>query len=109
MAYAKVTFENPKSGEIRVAPVGFSWTVFFFGFFPPMFRSDWKWAALMFLLALITSGISSIVFCFIYNKIYVKELIAKGFKAKTVDVGTLQQISSKLKLDLPDMPLETPA
>ena len=44
-----------------------------------MFRSDWKWAAIQFGLALITGGISWLVMTFIYNKIHIKDLLNKGF------------------------------
>ena len=101
MAYTTIQFENPKTGHLKEAPVGFSWTVLFFGPFPPLFRSDWKWAIIMFLLALLTWGLSSCVFMFIYNKLYIKDLIGAGFKAKSVGTGSMEEVSCKLGLDLP--------
>lgn len=101
MAYTKLVMENPNTGHIKEAPVGFSWTVFFFGFFPPMFRGDWKWAIIMFLLALITVGLSNLVFMFIYNKLYIKDLVGAGFKVKSVGMGTVEQVSNKVGMTLP--------
>ena len=68
MAYDTIYFQNSQTGQIREAPVGFSWTVLFFSWFPPMFRSDWKWTLIMLLCALVTWGLSGLVFMFIYNK-----------------------------------------
>lgn len=101
MASAKIVFENPRTGHIKKAPVGFSWTVAFFVFFPPMFRGDWKWAIIMFLLACITGGLSALVFMFIYNKLYIKDLIGAGFKATSVENGNLDAVSMDLGFDLP--------
>ena len=77
-----------KKGLRKEVKVGFSWTVFFFGFFVPLFRGDLKWAAIMFfgtiLLGFATLGIGGgvlgIVMSFVYNKIYIKDLIEKGWK-----------------------------
>lgn len=82
-----ITLQND-AGLSKQVKVGFSWTTFFFGFFPALFRGDLKWAAIMFIIALavgsftfgIGSGVTGIVFSFIYNKIYIKELIEKGYK-----------------------------
>ena len=68
--------------------VGFSWTTFFFGLFVPLIRGDLKWAAIMFAIEAIVgaftlgfgAGIIGIVFAFIYNKIYIKELLEKGYR-----------------------------
>ncbi len=103
MAYTKIQFENPKTGAIKEAPVGFSWTVFFFGFFPPLFRGDWKWAVIMFLLACITVGLGNLVFMFIYNKLYIKELIGSGFKAKSIDSGNMEEASTKVGMKIPTL------
>ena len=109
MAFANITFQNPTTGVTRIAPVGISWTVFFFDFLPPMFRSDWKWAIIMFTIASMTFGLSAGVFVFIYNKIYIKELINNGFRAKFVIAKkpgkriTIDLISQKLGFNIPTL------
>lgn len=79
MANSKVTLVNPHNGKIRIAPLGFSWTTFFFGFIPALFRSDFKWAAIQFFLALMTGGLSGFYFIFKYNSHYFKDLIKDGY------------------------------
>lgn len=67
-------------GASKTVKTGFSWTTLFFGCFPAMFRGDWKWAIIMFIVALITSGISWFVFPFFYNKLYIQDLLNKGYR-----------------------------
>ena len=79
--------KNPVTNQVKQVKAGFSWTTFFWGFFPALFRGDWKWFAIIFLIELITgivtgglgTWIVSIVFSFIYNKMYINDLISKGF------------------------------
>ncbi|OXS57644.1 hypothetical protein B1A99_16440 [Cohnella sp. CIP 111063] len=76
------------AGGLKQAKLGFSWTTFFFGFFPALFRGDLKWAAIMFITAcafgVFTLGfgawVPGIIFSFIYNKMYIKELLEKGYR-----------------------------
>ncbi|MBW1616304.1 MAG: hypothetical protein JRJ49_07190 [Deltaproteobacteria bacterium] len=100
MAYTKLILENPKTGHIKEAPVGFSWTVLFFGFFPPLFRGDWKWTIIIFLLSCLTICFSNLIFMFIYNKLYIKDLVGAGFKVKSVGMGAIDQISQKVGIKL---------
>ncbi len=101
MAYAKVIFEHPVTKETREAPVGFSWTTLFLGLFVPIYRGDWKWAIIMFLAGSFTLGISWIVFPFIYNKLYIKELVKKGYQAKEVLDSNIEIIENKIGFKLP--------
>jgi hypothetical protein len=101
MAYTHINFEHPATGELRRAPVGFSWTVLFFGCFPALFRSDWKWFAIMLLIAMLTWGVSFLVFMFIYNKLYIKELIGKGYKATSIDDGDFEKARHVLGIRIP--------
>lgn len=104
MAYTTLVMENPNTGYIKHAPVGFSWTVLFFGFFPPLFRNDWKWAIIMLLCAMITMGLSGLVFMFVYNKLYIKDLIGSGFKVKSVSgLENVDAVSQKLGIKLPTL------
>lgn len=75
----KVNLKHKDTGSLTQTKLGFSWTTFFFGFFPALFRGDWKWALIQFILVCVTWGISSIIFCFIYNKLYIKDLLEKGY------------------------------
>jgi hypothetical protein len=102
MAFDTLQLKNPNTGELKEAPVGFSWTVLFWGFFPPLFRGDWKFTAIFLLLGMFTFGASNLVFSFIYNKFFIKDLIYKeGFKVTGSKKGNLQLISNKLGLELP--------
>lgn len=102
MAFDTLHLKNPVTGESLRAPVGFSWTTLFFGFFVPLCRADWLKALLIILVALLTFGLSNIVFAFIYNKLYIKDLIyARGFKVVRSDKGRLDIISQRLNVELP--------
>jgi len=89
MAHGNVTLINPTTEQIKSVPVGYSWTVLFWGFFPTLFRQDWKNAAIIGIILLITSifflgWIPLIVFSFIYNdKMCLKDLLDNGWKIKS--------------------------
>ena len=86
----KVSLKHTQSGVIKAAPVGFSWTTFFFGGFPALLRGDLKWAVIMWIvwlgglgLSIVTFGITSVVFgivlALIYNKRYIVERLEAGY------------------------------
>lgn len=101
MAFTSVVFKNPATGAVRKAPVGFSWTVLFFWFLPPLLRRDWKWTLVILSLALLTFGISNILFIFIYNQLYIGELIVAGYKVQSIADGDLTSVREKLGTDVP--------
>lgn len=78
-----------QGGQLRTAKIGFSWTVFFFGFFVPFCRGDAKWGAIMLAAFAVCAssffvlpplcGLANIVFSFIYNGIYIRGLLSQGF------------------------------
>ncbi|MFJ7850786.1 hypothetical protein ACIQZM_18120 [Peribacillus sp. NPDC097206] len=75
----KVNLKHPQTHMTKTVKVGFSWTVFFFSFFPALFRGDWKWGIIIFLASVVTFGFSGLIFMFIYNKIYLNELLKEGY------------------------------
>ena len=88
----KVMLKNENTGQIKQAKIGFSWTVFFFGFFPAIFRGDWKWFLIILVASMFTFGFSNLVFCFIYNKLYINDLLSQGYKAADeYSLSALQQ------------------
>ena len=90
MAKYTIHFENSKTGQRRDAPVGFSWTTLFWGPIPMIYRGNWKWAVIITIGALITFGISNIVFSFFINKSHIQDLINDGYKAKENGVNLAQ-------------------
>ncbi|SER76240.1 hypothetical protein [Giesbergeria anulus] len=109
MANNTIYFENPRTGQMKEAPVGFSWTTFFFGPFPMLFRGSWKWFAIILIIAIITWGLGNLVFMFIINKFYIKDLVSDGFKAKSVKIGTLEQVSMSVGFPVPVLEATTAA
>ena len=74
-----LTLKQHSSGLIKQVPAGFSWTTLLFGAFVPLLRGDIKWFIIFMILAIITFGFAWFVIPFVYNKIYMKELLAKGY------------------------------
>ena len=76
------------SGLVKEVKVGFSWTTFFFGFFPAFFRGDFKWGLIQLVIGIVVSiltsgiggGVVNIIFAFMYNKLYINDLIEKGYR-----------------------------
>ena len=101
MAYTSIIFKNPHTGGIKEAPVGYSWTTLCFGFLPALFRGDWKWGVIMLLFNLCSFGLAQIIFSFIYNKLYIRDLIGAGFKAQSVAIGDINSASAKIGIQIP--------
>ena len=98
MAFATVIFEKSKTNQVKDVPVGFSWTHLFFGFLVPLFRSDWKFALIFFVITWFTFGLYTIVTAFFYNKLYAEDLIKNGFKLKNLNGANANLVKKKLGL-----------
>lgn len=101
MAFTQLVMENPPTGARKLAPVGLSWTVLLFGFLPPLFRGDIKWGVIILLFWLFSAGLTNIVFMFIYNKLYIKELMLEGFKLREIPLGMEARVRDNLNMTLP--------
>lgn len=75
----KINLKNVQTGEVKQATLGFSWTLFFFGFLVPLVRGDLKWTAIMVILVVATVGLAWLVLPFTYNKTFVRDLIGRGY------------------------------
>lgn len=67
-------------GHHKTTKVGYSFTVLFFSFIPPLLRGDWKWALIIAFLMIPTLGLSTLIFSFMYNGIYIRSLLVKGYR-----------------------------
>lgn len=112
MAHSHIVFKHPAFGTIKRAPVGFSWTTAFFGAIPALIRGDYKWfgiqAGIAISVGLFTAGLggiaTAIIFGFIYNKLYVQELLTKGYRVEDIEsTMTLEQLSAEVEAVLPTL------
>lgn len=109
MAFDTAYLENPRTGQVRSAPLGFSWTMFFFGPFAPMVRGDWKWAAIIFVMAVFAAIISmgvlgwapALVGSFIWNKSYLSRLAQDGFQLRSTASGNLDRVDGAAGFSIP--------
>lgn len=73
---------------VKQVKVGFSWTTFFFLFFVPLFRGDWLYFFIFFILDTLFLMNNNFLFTFflsllgglLYNKLYIESLLKKGWK-----------------------------
>lgn len=74
--------KNSNTGIEKLAYTGFSWTVLLFGPLPALFRADFIGFIAITALALLTSGLSNIIFAFMYNDWHLNRLLEVGWKKK---------------------------
>ena len=74
-----IQLNHPQTTVQKTAKVGFSWTSLFFGFLVPLVRGDMKWMAIQLVVVTLTFGLAYFVVPFVYNKIYIRELLEKGY------------------------------
>ena len=99
-ARGQALFVHPDTDQSRLAPIGTSWTILLFGGFPALLRKDYRGAAILFLCAFASDNFSNLIFCFFYNKMYVKSLIEKGYLYKTSDLS-FAEIEDALGVSVP--------
>ncbi|OIQ52050.1 hypothetical protein BerOc1_00522 [Pseudodesulfovibrio hydrargyri] len=75
-----VMLKNSENGIVKKGFVGFSWTTFFFGGFPALFRGDILTGLIVIVINILTMGIGGIIWAFFYNKSYTTKLLEKGYK-----------------------------
>ena len=66
-------------GMLKEVKIGFSWTMLFFGALVPLHRTDWLHLLISLILTYLTQGLSWIAYPFIYNRLYIKKLLSKGW------------------------------
>ena len=83
--------------------------MFFFGFFPTLFRGDWKWFAITFVGGLFMTVISfgllgwvpGVVGAFIWNKSYLEGLIRDGFLLRSTASGKVERVDGVIGYSVP--------
>lgn len=96
-----IPLRHKTSGIMKDGIYGFSWTTFFFGCFPALFRGDFLTFVgtfvVLFFLGLVTAGIGTFIgmfiWAFFYNSYYTKKLLEKGYEF----AGTLEQNAEAAK------------
>ncbi len=79
MFMATVMLKQKDTGMMKEAPIGISITTVLFGCFVPLFRGDIKGALIGSVFGCMLWLPGNIIFSIIYNKMYIKDLLMKGF------------------------------
>jgi len=103
MAHNLIFFENPRTAQQRKAPVGYSWTTLFLGPFPLLQRGEVVWFLVCLGMAVLSLNLSSVVLSFFVNRLYIRDLISQGFKARSVEHGELDDVAQELGFKLPTL------
>jgi hypothetical protein len=76
----RIMMKHPHTGIIKAGFFGFSWTTFFFGGFPALFRGQVLLGLIVIVINFVTLGIAGIIWAFFYNKSYTLGLLKKGYE-----------------------------
>lgn len=101
---------HPINGAVEEVWEGFSWPCLFLGFIWYIYKGMWGWGIIALVLAILTWGISWLVFPFFANEQHAKSLLERGYlnekqwndrkQADTRSTGQNQQASSSIADEL---------
>jgi hypothetical protein len=101
MAHSTLVLQ--KDGLLKECPVGFSWTTFFFGGFPALFRGHTLMGLVQIILQVITMSFSALIFAFIYNKMYINFRLEQGYRFSGASgKKTRELIEADLGMKIPE-------
>jgi len=101
-----ISLYHPRSGLSIDGIYGFSWTTFFFGPFPALFRGDWG-MGILFILIWLTAGIIfaplglvvHLGAAFIYNRRYTLRLLERGYRVPpNAPLNEVRELCSALQV-----------
>lgn len=105
-----ITFEHPRTGITRTAPIGYNWRLLQFGALLPMYQREWKLCMLVIAAGALTFSVSNVLIAFFYNKLYVRSLVSCGFLARDTEEGSIDEAETHLGLKLPrHLPSDEPS
>ena len=93
MAYANLILT--KDNERLETPIGYCFSILFFGWLVPLFRKDRNNLFKIFLILIFTVGIASVYYCFKYNKIYINDKLKEGYFIS--DISALDEKEIEVK------------
>lgn len=100
----RVVLKNSEFPSItEKVPFLFSWSMFMFGFFVPLFRNKGRvgFAIGLLILQIVTAGWGALIWAFFYNKQYIKNLLTEGYEP--IDETTKILLASKNIIDSSDI------
>jgi hypothetical protein len=81
----KVRLIHPTAGIVKNGYVGYSWSYLIFGWFVPIYRGEIGIGVLHLIVALISIGLSQLIFPFIYNRQYMNRMLTSGWQLDPTD------------------------
>lgn len=108
----RIALRHKETGIVKDGFYGFSWTTFFFGFFPALFRGDFITFIGAFvitaIIGVVTLGFGAffvgVVWAFMYNKYYTRKLIERGYMLAGSDADNTLAAAA-LGIALPAVPV----
>lgn len=118
-----VNFKNPNTGEIKKIGRGPNWAALLFNIFYLIYKKDWKWFVIFFLidsLIIFTPWnsaffLTNVILCVFYNKIKYKELKAQGWiiveneSKKEVASSQQKEVTKSLSKKIVEKPNSNPS
>lgn len=109
-----VVLKHPTVGIVKECPTGYSWKIFFFSVFYPLCRGDIRWAAILTVLCVMASaatvfvlGLGALlvppIFAAFYNKLFITELLEKGYIPANNESETYLVENGYLTLEKPSI------